>query len=126
MFIVILCMCDGMCHALSYTPEGQRITVDLVLSFHLCACSTDQIHVLSHMQQALYLLSHFNGHSTSYLLFFLSLSFFETRPLYIALAVLELSVDQTGLTLRGPPASAFRVLGLKACTTTAQHKHYIF
>ena len=27
-------------------------------------------------------------------------------------------VDQAGLELRNPPASAFRVLGLKACTTT--------
>jgi hypothetical protein len=29
-------------------------------------------------------------------------------------------VDQAGLELRNPPASASRVLGLKACTTTAQ------
>jgi hypothetical protein len=29
------------------------------------------------------------------------------------------SVDQAGLELRNPPASASRVLGLKACTTTA-------
>jgi hypothetical protein len=28
-------------------------------------------------------------------------------------------VDQAGLELRNPPASAFQVLGLKACTTTA-------
>jgi hypothetical protein len=27
-------------------------------------------------------------------------------------------VDQAGLELRNPPASAFRVLGLKACATT--------
>jgi hypothetical protein len=30
------------------------------------------------------------------------------------------SVDQAGLELRNLPASAFQVLGLKACTTTAQ------
>jgi hypothetical protein len=30
------------------------------------------------------------------------------------------SVDQAGLKFRNPPASASRVLGLKACTTTAQ------
>jgi hypothetical protein len=30
------------------------------------------------------------------------------------------SVDQAGLELRNPPASAFQVLGLKACATTAQ------
>jgi hypothetical protein len=30
------------------------------------------------------------------------------------------SVDQAGLELRNPPASASRVLGLKACATTAQ------
>jgi hypothetical protein len=28
------------------------------------------------------------------------------------------SVDQAGLQLRNPPASASQVLGLKACTTT--------
>ena len=39
--------------------------------------------------------------------------------LCIALAVLELTfVDQAGLELRNPPASASRVLGLKACATT--------
>ena len=39
--------------------------------------------------------------------------FLETEP------VLELAiVDQAGLELRDPPASASRVLGLKACTTT--------
>jgi hypothetical protein len=32
------------------------------------------------------------------------------------------SVDQAGLELRNPPASASRVLGLKACATTAQFK----
>ena len=35
--------------------------------------------------------------------------------------VLELAlIDQAGLKLRDPPASAFRVLGLKVCATTAQ------
>jgi hypothetical protein len=32
------------------------------------------------------------------------------------------SVDQAGLELRNPPASASQVLGLKACATTAQLK----
>jgi hypothetical protein len=40
--------------------------------------------------------------------------FFETGLLCIVLAVL----DQAGLELRNPFASAFRVLGLKACATT--------
>jgi hypothetical protein len=31
------------------------------------------------------------------------------------------SVDQAGLKLRNPPASASQVLGLKACATTARH-----
>jgi hypothetical protein len=45
--------------------------------------------------------------------------FFETGFLCVALAVLEShSVDQAGLELRNPPASTFRVLGLKACVTT--------
>jgi hypothetical protein len=34
------------------------------------------------------------------------------------------SVDQAGLELRNPPTSASRVLGLKACTTTAQIVFY--
>jgi hypothetical protein len=42
--------------------------------------------------------------------------FFETGFLCIALAVLELTfVDQAGLELRNPPASASQVLGLKTC-----------
>jgi hypothetical protein len=32
------------------------------------------------------------------------------------------SVDQAGLELRNPPASASQVLGLKACATTAWHE----
>jgi hypothetical protein len=32
------------------------------------------------------------------------------------------SVDQAGLELRNPPASASRVLGLKVCATNAQQK----
>jgi hypothetical protein len=47
--------------------------------------------------------------------------FFETE--FIALAVRcpgTHSVDQAGLELRNPPASASRVLGFKACATTAR------
>jgi hypothetical protein len=44
----------------------------------------------------------------------------ETGFLCIALAVLELTVDQAGLKLRNPLASASQVLGLKVCATTAQ------
>ena len=45
--------------------------------------------------------------------------FFQTGFLCVALAVLELTVDQAGLELRNPPASAsaFQVLGLKVCAT---------
>jgi hypothetical protein len=50
------------------------------------------------------------------------LLFFETGFLCIALSVLELTVDQAGLELRNPPASASRVLGLKACATTPSQK----
>jgi hypothetical protein len=50
----------------------------------------------------------------------LSLFFFsETGFLCVALAVLELTVDQAGLKLRNPPAFASQVLVLKACATTA-------
>jgi hypothetical protein len=36
------------------------------------------------------------------------------------------SVDQAGLELRNPPASAFQVLGLKACATTAWLLKFLF
>jgi hypothetical protein len=36
------------------------------------------------------------------------------------------SVDQAGLELRNPPASASLVLGLKACATTARLKGFYF
>jgi hypothetical protein len=53
------------------------------------------------------------------LFFFFFFWFFETGFLCIALAVLELNfVGQVGLKLRNLPASASRVLGLKACATT--------
>ena len=38
---------------------------------------------------------------------------FETAFLYVPLAVLELTVDQAGLELRDPPASASQVLELE-------------
>jgi hypothetical protein len=50
--------------------------------------------------------------------FFFFFWFFETGFLCVAQAALEFTVDQAGLELRNPPASASRVLGLKACTTT--------
>ena len=51
--------------------------------------------------------------------------FFQTGFLCVALValvpVLELAlVDQAGLELRDPPASASQMLGLKVCATTAQ------
>jgi hypothetical protein len=49
----------------------------------------------------------------------LSLWFFKTRFLCAVLDVLELTVDQAGLELRNLPASVSKVLGLKACATTA-------
>jgi hypothetical protein len=36
------------------------------------------------------------------------------------------SVEQAGLKLRNPPASASQVLGLQACATTAQPKFGLF
>jgi hypothetical protein len=52
---------------------------------------------------------------------------FETGFLCVALAVLELTfVDQAGLKLRNPLASASQVLGLKVCTTTAQLFHSFY
>jgi hypothetical protein len=52
---------------------------------------------------------------------------FETGFLCIAPLVLEThSVDQAGLKLRDPPVSAFQVLGLKACATTAWFSNDMF
>jgi hypothetical protein len=51
---------------------------------------------------------------------FVLFCFSETGFLCVALAVLELTLDQAGLELRNPSASASQVLGLKACATTAQ------
>jgi hypothetical protein len=54
-----------------------------------------------------------------FVFFLFCFCFFETGFFCIALTVLELTfVDQDSLELRNPPASASRVLGLKACTTT--------
>jgi hypothetical protein len=57
-----------------------------------------------------------NTHSNSFFVLFCFV--FRDRVLCIALAVLELTVDQAGLELRTLPASASQVLGLKACTNT--------
>jgi hypothetical protein len=47
---------------------------------------------------------------------------FETGLLCVVLAVLGThSVDQAGLELRNPPASASQVLRLKVCTATQQN-----
>ena len=58
-----------------------------------------------------------------------SFFFSETGFLCVALAVLELTVDQAGLELRNPSASASQVLGLKVCATTpglAAHSLWLF
>jgi hypothetical protein len=47
--------------------------------------------------------------------------FFETGFLYSPGCPGTHFVDQAGLELRNPPASASRVLGLKACATTPGH-----
>jgi hypothetical protein len=50
------------------------------------------------------------------------LYFLAPPPFFFEIGVL--SVDQAGLELRNPPASAFQVLGLKACATTAWHLYF--
>jgi hypothetical protein len=55
--------------------------------------------------------------SSSFFVFFSETGFLCRN---IALAVLELTLDQAGLELRNLPASASKVLGLKAYATTAQ------
>ena len=78
-------------------------------------CIKSSIHLL---------LKFFSWHNIVFLLFFIFVFVvvvvvFETGFLCVALAVLEFTlcfVDQAGLQLRDPPASA-TVLGLKACAT---------
>jgi hypothetical protein len=61
---------------------------------------------------------HLDAFSVVLFLFFF-FWFFETWFLCIALAVLELTLyTRLASELRNPPASASRVLGLKACATT--------
>jgi hypothetical protein len=51
------------------------------------------------------------------------LFFFSSETEFLCVALAVLAVDRASLELRNPPASASQVLGLKACTTTAQqHK----
>ena len=53
-------------------------------------------------------------------LFLFVLLFRDTVSLYSPGCTGTHSVDQAGLELRNPPASASQALGLKACATTAQ------
>jgi hypothetical protein len=56
-----------------------------------------------------------------YFFFFVFLFFFRDRvSLYSPGCPRTHFVDQAGLELRNPTASAFQVLGLKACATTAR------
>jgi hypothetical protein len=63
------------------------------------------------------------GHTCLFFVVVVVVLFFKTGFLCVALAILELTVDHTGLELRNPPASASQVLGLKACATTAGTAH---
>ena len=54
-------------------------------------------------------------------LFFVVLVFRDRVSLYSPDCPGTHSVDQAGLKLRNPPASASGVLGLKVCATTAWH-----
>jgi hypothetical protein len=61
------------------------------------------------------------GDTHFYFVLFLLFGFFRDRvSLYRPGCPGTHSVDQAGLKLRNPPASASQVLGLKACATTAQ------
>jgi hypothetical protein len=58
-------------------------------------------------------------------LFYLFLVFWDRVSLYSPVCLGTHFVDQAGLELRNPPASASRVLELKACATTPS-KFYFF
>jgi hypothetical protein len=71
---------------------------------------------------SIFLLS-FNKILLKLLFLFFCFCFYQDRvSLYIPGCPGTHFVDQAGLELRNPPASASRVLGLKACTTTARLK----
>jgi hypothetical protein len=57
-----------------------------------------------------------------FLFFFIFLVFLDRVCLCIPGCPGTHSVDQAGLELRNPPASAFQVLGLKTCTTTTKNE----
>jgi hypothetical protein len=81
-------------------------------AFRVCNYSVKYLHALS----LKFLCSAYTKHLKSHSYFFVCL-FFETGfHCVTALAVLELTL----LEPRDPPASAFWVLGLKACATTAR------
>jgi hypothetical protein len=77
-----------------HSPSGTYIYVALGMEPGLCTCSSSPVQ-------------HFSFSPFPCLLFFcftLFLLFFETGFLYVALAVLELTLDQAGHKLRNPPA----------------------
>jgi hypothetical protein len=61
--------------------------------------------------------THTHTHTLSLSLFFFFLVFRDRVSLYSPGCPGAHSVDQAGLELRNPPASASRVLGIKACAT---------
>jgi hypothetical protein len=62
----------------------------------------------------------FSSWEQTFICFCLFFWFFKTVSLYSPGCPGTQSVDQAGLKLRNLPASASRVLGLKACATTAR------
>jgi hypothetical protein len=98
----------------SSQPSVTPFSVDLMPSSGLFRHCMYMVHKYTCMQ---------NTHTHIYLfvyLFIYLLVFRDRISLYIPGCPETHFVDQAGLELRNPPASAFQVLGLKACTTTAR------
>jgi hypothetical protein len=89
-------------------PEGRPYQTQLLLGLLLRACSQDPGQSLLCISEFLFILFSF---------FFFSLVFQDRVSLCSPGCPGTHSVDQAGLKLRNPPASASRVLGLKVCTT---------
>ena len=66
------------------------------------------------------------GLDVTFFFFFFFLVFPDRVSLYSPGCPGTHFVDQAGFELRNPPASASRVLGLKACATTAQLRFVFF